>query len=61
MDDERALSDALHTLKVVRRCARDRRDEAAGDTTTYEDAFRKPEIACAALRFIEDQAARALA
>jgi hypothetical protein len=33
-------------------CARDRLAEISGDVLTYEDAFRKLEIACAALRYI---------
>jgi hypothetical protein len=59
-DFEQALGDALETLQVVRRCASERRAEIVGPTTTYEDAFRKLELACAALRFIEGEAARAL-
>lgn len=35
-------------------CARDRLAEVQGDVTTYEDAFRKLEIACAALRYIAE-------
>ena len=60
-DFEHALGDALETLRMIQRCATERRAEISGDCTTYEDAFRKLEIACAALNFIEGQAVGALA
>lgn len=47
-------------LEVIRRCAHDRQGEVAGETTTYEEAFRKLEVAAAALRFIEGHAEDAL-
>lgn len=42
------------TLARIQACASDRLDEVQGDVTTYEDAFRRLEIACAALQYIAE-------
>jgi hypothetical protein len=55
-----AMKDVLDALAIVRHCAHDRLGEIGGDCTTYEDAFRKLEIACAALLFIEEYVEAAL-
>lgn len=39
-------------IDLLRTCARERFTEIATDTLTYEDAFRKLEIACGALSWI---------
>jgi hypothetical protein len=57
---ENASSATRSALEAIRRCAAERLAEIDGDTLTYEDAFRKLEIACGALIFIEGQAAAEL-
>jgi len=59
-DYEQAMKAALDALKIVQQCAHDRLADISGDTTTYEDAFRKLGIACGALMFIEQHVASAL-